>query len=47
MIFTLHTTNTVTITSVATISAFSKEANFMQFSFLTPRSAYAIRRHHA
>ena len=38
MILTLHTRNTANITSVATVSTFSKEANFIRvLRFLTPR----------
>ena len=37
MILTLHTRNTANITSVANVSTFSKEANFIRvLRFLTP-----------
>ena len=45
MILTLHTRNTANITSVATVSTFSKEANFIRVPrFLTPQRPYLILR---
>lgn len=45
IILTLHVTNTANITNVASINAFSKEANFITaLRFLTPQRPYLIPR---